>query len=169
MEGRTCTDCDEFKAWEEFGSNPTGKNGKKSICKVCFAKREQDKRNGVRRPRRPPRHLVPDPLPSQARCTGPCGLMLPITHFHAKPKGRWGRHSHCKTCDFQLKIVIRRLKKQHPKPDANGICYHCQLPTERLCLDHCHETDQFRGWACYACNVGPLARRAESKARDYIP
>ena len=94
--------------------------------------------------------------------------MLPLTKFETKTRGRWGRQAECKTCQKYHWVVRRHLIKENPKSDANGICYHCQQPTERLCLDHDHDTDEFRGWACYSCNNGPLARRAVSKARNYI-
>lgn len=46
-----------------------------------------------------------------------------------------------------------KLKKIHPKP-APGPCPICKQHTERWVLDHCHQTEQFRGYICDACNLG---------------
>jgi hypothetical protein len=43
----------------------------------------------------------------------------------------------------------RMLMQQH------GACAICkQKPDERLCVDHCHATDEVRGLLCRKCNAG---------------
>lgn len=34
----------------------------------------------------------------------------------------------------------------------SGTCPIC-LKDKRLVLDHCHESNKFRGWICQTCNV----------------
>lgn len=40
-----------------------------------------------------------------------------------------------------------------PMPD---VCECCGRPPNGrgMCLDHCHETREFRGWLCMSCNTG---------------
>jgi len=47
----------------------------------------------------------------------------------------------------------RKLKKQNPPPPP-GLCPICEKHTEAWVLDHCHDTDQFRGYICSQCNLG---------------
>ncbi len=35
-DGRECTQCGLFKAWEEFSLSKDGAHGKKSTCKTCY-------------------------------------------------------------------------------------------------------------------------------------
>lgn len=37
---------------------------------------------------------------------------------------------------------------------APGICQICFDWTEKLCWDHCHTQNTFRGWLCGKCNAG---------------
>lgn len=37
-----------------------------------------------------------------------------------------------------------------PKPEA---CEACGKVAQ-MCLDHCHQTNKFRGWLCHNCNLG---------------
>ena len=45
------------------------------------------------------------------------------------------------------------LRKRHPVP-APGPCPICGKHTETWVLDHCHTTNQFRGYICDRCNRG---------------
>jgi hypothetical protein len=63
-----------------------------------------------------------------------------------------------------------------PKPTRAdpGFCELCGRPPKKrnLCLDHCHETGQFRGWLCHKCNLGIAAlgdsREGLERALAYI-
>ena len=45
---------------------------------------------------------------------------------------------------------IRKYGEYSPMPDACEMCGS----HEKLLLDHCHETNEFRGWFCDQCNRG---------------
>lgn len=58
----------------------------------------------------------------------------------------------CKDCRKKHGIVLRKLHKQHSKPEP-GYCPICNDFTEKWVLDHDHVTQQFRGWLCNSCNT----------------
>ena len=64
-----------------------------------------------------------------------------------------GRKNTCKACSNQLATVRARLRKDNPPPPP-GNCPACNRLTSRWVLDHCHHTDQFRGYICNSCNLG---------------
>lgn len=79
-----------------------------------------------------------------------------------KPVSEYSKHSHhkdrldsrCKTCIKKHTKIRAQIKKQAPpKPD---VCSCCGNPVKpgKWCLDHCHDTNTFRGWICNDCNVG---------------
>lgn len=47
--------------------------------------------------------------------------------------------------------------KEELKAAFDGKCYLCDVPevecNDRLCVEHDHETGEFRGWACRRCNT----------------
>jgi hypothetical protein len=56
----------------------------------------------------------------------------------------------------QLKLISdrARLARQarlagRPRPKT---CEQCGRPG-RVCFDHCHESNEFRGWLCHKCNT----------------
>ena len=145
-EGRNCSECGEWKVWGKFSNRKDGKNGKRAECKSCFAEQKRQRRRGITRSvRERPAVLV---------CRGKCGRELPFDrkHFRNVCKLKWGLGTQCKPCVNDNDKVVCTLKKKHPKAEAGGRCYACNKETDKLVLDHDHETDEFRGWACHSCN-----------------
>ena len=58
----------------------------------------------------------------------------------------------CRNCTRKQKSVRATLEISHPRPPSGSECDICGR-VSRLNLDHCHATDQFRGYLCQQCNV----------------
>jgi hypothetical protein len=73
----------------------------------------------------------------------------------------WCRY--CRSCNANLLLHRRRLKKMHTsKPEGCECCGR----VAKLCLDHSWQSGSFRGWICRQCNcgIGNLSRRGDDKA-----
>lgn len=94
-----------------------------------------------------------------------CDIRQPIENFY-----RAGLHVNeikrtCKSCYAGNRKVVEELRFQHPYPDENYSCPICTRTIEEVnkynqktlgtwVLDHCHDTDTFRGYICKHCNTG---------------
>lgn len=63
----------------------------------------------------------------------------------------WSRRNRSK---LNAEGTARRLRKQEetaarPKPDTCEVCGN----EGKIVFDHCHSSNRFRGWLCYACNT----------------
>jgi len=52
-DGRECTDCKEYKPWDEYHAHPNGPHDKNTKCKVCLLNKRKEDRGT--RPKPPPR------------------------------------------------------------------------------------------------------------------
>ena len=91
-----------------------------------------------------------------------CKQKLSLQHFSRHSGGNYLRPE-CKKCNNELSRVRERLKREHGMPSEGYSCPIC-LGTEEdvkgrgntkngsWVLDHCHESEAFRGWLCHKCN-----------------
>ena len=107
-------------------------------------------------------NLSPHPCEGGLECND-CGVVQPVENFQRIPSGEIKRK--CTTCKRNQDRLIKYLKTLHPYPNEEYICTICcrdiqeigrkgQKRLQSWVLDHCHETETFRGWLCGNCNTG---------------
>jgi hypothetical protein len=58
----------------------------------------------------------------------------------------------CKPCKLDAAKIRYKLAKIHSRP-VDSKCMCCGR-IDKLHLDHCHNTEKYRGFTCKNCNVG---------------
>tara|TARA_B100000035_G_scaffold290513_1_gene277670 strand:- start:245 stop:679 length:435 start_codon:yes stop_codon:yes gene_type:complete len=91
-----------------------------------------------------------------------CGERQPVDQFQHMQSGEIKRK--CRTCSRNQSRLVKELKTKHPYPDKNYCCPICtrtideigskgQKRLQNWVLDHCHDSETFRGWLCHHCNT----------------
>ena len=105
-----------------------------------------------------PQHLL-WPLKKKTRMNcSTCGKIGETADFHVKNTDKSNviqyRSKRCRACENSNGRVLRALRKRHKLPPFGRPCDLCGR-VERLCIDHCHVSGQFRGFICAGtCNIG---------------
>lgn len=92
-----------------------------------------------------------------------CGIVQPANNFQHMQSGEIKRK--CRTCAREQSNLIKYLKSVHPYPDETYACPICTRSIDQIgrkgqrrlqnwVLDHCHDTETYRGWLCHHCNTG---------------
>ena len=94
-----------------------------------------------------------------------CGLSKEDSEFHKRTlkSGKIGLQHKCKSCSTKVRkqyykphsSIRLKLKLSQEEIDvitAPGACQVCGS-SERLCIDHCHDTEKPRGLLCHKCNT----------------
>lgn len=103
------------------------------------------------------------------RTCSKCNQTKSIDRFLLRESLASGKSSYrteCKDCINEKVRVRKGLEKNNPRPtDINYKCPICEKTEQELksgnkwadrsiwCLDHDHDTNEFRGWICNNCNV----------------
>ena len=80
-----------------------------------------------------------------------CGEQKDISEFHKN--GSWTRPE-CAACNRERQKNYHALRRQQKTPELGTPCECCGRTDEKLCWDHCHNTQEHRGWLCSNCNTG---------------
>ena len=90
---------------------------------------------------------------------GSCEQVKPLSEFHKHKNQAKGVQYHCKTCrndklgksySTAARVIMNKLG--YKRPDLGTPCAICSRTDTKLIFDHCHKTDEFRGWICLKCN-----------------
>ncbi len=98
---------------------------------------------------------LPHKIEGSSKVCKKCNILKPISSFRLYRRAtgdRNSRDSKCKDCSRHANEVIKKLRAISPTPE--GHCECCHVKTDKLVLDHCHDTEVFRGWLCPTCNLG---------------
>ena len=91
-----------------------------------------------------------------------CNKVLPLPFFSRHSGGNYLRPE-CKKCNNELSRGRAALKDVHGVAPNNYKCPICLGNADDVkgkgntkngswVIDHCHDTEKFRGWLCHKCN-----------------
>lgn len=166
---RRCTTCRQWKEYSEYHKDKNREPQIIHICKVCEAERRAAK-------------SVTKRLAKYAKIEAKFGPLVPgtlggVTKTHKRcPKcQKWRKHhrfgksrantlslaSACKDCfndkDMKRRYGLSLEAHEHLLVEQGGGCAICgatkgSKKSERLFVDHDHETGEVRGLLCHCCN-----------------
>ena len=108
-----------------------------------------------------------------------CGVEKPLDEFGVlfttQNSKKSYRLKNCRRCHADRVMRTAAIKKTAPpKPencDCCGVSFK-DIPSHSIHMDHCEETNTFRGWLCRQCNygIGQLGDNIEGlqKALKYL-
>tara|TARA_R100001244_G_scaffold14150_1_gene15718 strand:- start:1900 stop:2340 length:441 start_codon:yes stop_codon:yes gene_type:complete len=105
-----------------------------------------------------------------------CDTKLPLSSFSPASGGNFLRPE-CKKCNNELSKVRLILKEQYGMPKEGYICPICKGTKDKVnglgnkrngswVIDHCHESETFRGWLCHTCNRALGGFKDDTKILD---
>tara|TARA_R100000808_G_scaffold3342_1_gene11969 strand:- start:4930 stop:5379 length:450 start_codon:yes stop_codon:yes gene_type:complete len=98
-----------------------------------------------------------------------CNKYLPFSSFQEDAKyisGRIKLRRECKECRNHSRYIAKKLREEEGPPPENYVCPICKKNSNSSstingneyqgvwALDHCHDTETFRGYLCHKCNKG---------------
>lgn len=143
---KRCPKCGLTKPLSEWGKG-TERGGVQSRCKEC--QRATTLAGYYARKAASPDGRAPL---SEKVCTF-CGIVKPAADFHRRRHGgSSGLTPRCRDCERDVRFA--KLYGLSPEEVAAMTCCAICGSTERLHIDHCHDSGRVRGRLCYHCNLG---------------
>ena len=101
-------------------------------------------------------------LDGETKTCSKCNNKLPLDKF-SKSSGANFLRPECRSCNNGMTKIRNELRKVHGMPDNTYICPICNKGESEVAgkgglrngawvIDHCHDTETFRGWLCHSCN-----------------
>jgi recombination endonuclease VII len=163
---KTCSICNKPKAPGEFGPNKHSADGRDYRCQACNRGRAEARRARYRAlwADKDPHELFPDRKKVCTKCRGEPKLIIEFARDRCAPDGlqRW-----CRQCQ----VREGQLREFGVAPGPTDVCAICS-GRHRLSVDHCHKTDEVRGYLCGYCNPALGSFKDDPKllrrAADYL-
>jgi hypothetical protein len=84
-----------------------------------------------------------------------CKEVKPLTDFrlnYSKNKNIY--RPECRECEKEYNKSRIEVSKNLVRPPLGTPCDCCGRTDKELLMDHCHKTEEHRGWLCQSCNIG---------------
>lgn len=101
MNTKKCTRCGEVKSPEDFVKDKRNADGLGAHCRVCQGKMKKawkEKQEKVVGPREA--KILEALAAGEKKCTK-CGVVKPLSEYHADKRSSDGHYSHCRDCHYQ--------------------------------------------------------------------
>jgi hypothetical protein len=138
MKTKRCSKCNKTRRVKFFNEDPRYRMGIKGWCKSCesdYAKRPEAKRNSRRRWQK--------------------YMNKPENRKFKRQRSRdkyWKSPKHCKDLVYRRQYRITLSWFENKVLKQKGRCYLCKRK-RRLCPDHDHKRNIYRGAICWPCNT----------------
>ena len=167
---KSCPDCGQDKAAEEFPLNKARPDGRGLYCRPCMSQRSKA---SYRKRQAAAGRVVKEreQMPGQARCPD-CGEVKDLDQFPRNKSARAGRGGYCKPCHNARGVATYtrlhgstrnyHLRRRYGITATDydvlveaqgGVCALCHT-REPQHVDHDHVTGEVRGVLCSCCNQG---------------
>ena len=114
-------------------------------------------------------------LTGETKVCNHCKTEKELEDFYPRKDTTDKRDGRCKVCALAASKVVYQHKKKYGHT-MSEVCDCCGRPPstsgkgsgiKKLCVDHDHETGEFRGWLCNDCNasIGKLGDNLEGLMR----
>lgn len=95
------------------------------------------------------------------KCCRSCGCTKLLNQFYVMKTSLDGKDSYCKSCRCRYASRWHKKRRYGVSPEQESemlesqddVCAICGCDPP-LCIDHCHDTNKFRGLLCRKCNAG---------------
>jgi hypothetical protein len=92
-----------------------------------------------------------------------CHKYLPFSAFEKDASGyALGLRPECSECRKNSRYIAKKLREEQGPPQEDHVCPICNKGSDLTingnryqgtwALDHCHDTETFRGYLCHKCN-----------------
>ena len=138
---KKCTICNVEKNVSEFRSKNDKRKSKPYLCSWCLTCEAEKSRASSRAYY----HKNREKAKARSRAYHKANRFK-VALLDARSVARKHGHLACNASVEELKAAF------------TGLCTICGVPevelNRKLCMDHSHETGEFRGWICTSCNKG---------------